>query len=252
MRSSASTPSARRHLRGRGFGAAGVVGPCHEMIAAEARLAHHVLEGDVGGARHRDVAARGRWRCRDCARRPAAPRDWRAPSSRSGRGRRARRSAPAHWPRTGIAAAAGCTARGWSAPSGRPASPARRQTVCAPLPQACIGMRNADFADRRIQRFVIERDPMAERREHPLRHVGGGGLGEGDAEDLFRRHAARATAGSRAAPAHGSCPSRHWPTRTRTPPDRTRAPASRGRRAEWGAGAFTIPRSPGRRPRTIP
>ena len=30
---------------------------------------------------------------------------------------------------------------------------------------------------------------MAERREHPFRHVGGGGLGEGDAEDFFRRHA---------------------------------------------------------------
>ena len=43
----------RRHLRGRGIGAAGGVGPGHEMIAAQAGLAHHVLEGDVGGAGHR-------------------------------------------------------------------------------------------------------------------------------------------------------------------------------------------------------
>ena len=99
------------------------------MIAAEARLAHDILEGDVGRARHRRWSARGRSRCRDCARPRAAPRDWRAPSSRSGRGRRARQNAPARWPRKEIAAAAGCTARGWSALSARPAFPARRQTA---------------------------------------------------------------------------------------------------------------------------
>ena len=121
------------------MGAAGGVGPCHEMIAAETGLAHHVLEGDVGGARHRRPQRAARRRCRGCATPRGRPRDWRAPSSRSGRGRRARQSAPARWPRTEIAAAAACTARGWSAPSARPASPARRRTVCAPI---CAAVRS--------------------------------------------------------------------------------------------------------------
>ncbi len=34
---------------------AGAVGPGHEMIAAQTRLAHHILEGDVGGTGHRDL-----------------------------------------------------------------------------------------------------------------------------------------------------------------------------------------------------
>ena len=55
MRSSASTPSAADTCAVGGLGAAGAVGPRHEMIAAQTGLAHHVLEGDVGGAGHRDV-----------------------------------------------------------------------------------------------------------------------------------------------------------------------------------------------------
>ena len=43
----------RGNLRGGGLRAAGGVRPRHEMIAAETGLAHHVLEGDVGRARHR-------------------------------------------------------------------------------------------------------------------------------------------------------------------------------------------------------
>ena len=50
-------------------------------------------------------------------------------------------------------------------------------------------LRDTSLADRRVELFVIERDPVAKRREHPFRHVGGGGLGEGDAKNLFRRHA---------------------------------------------------------------
>jgi hypothetical protein len=42
-------------LRRRGVGAAGVVGPCYEVIAAETGLAHHILEGDVGCAGHGDI-----------------------------------------------------------------------------------------------------------------------------------------------------------------------------------------------------
>ena len=97
------------------------------MIAAQAGLAHDLLEGDVGGTRHRSQQraagdavgiARGLQKHLQIGA---------LHHRRSGRGRRARRTAPERWPRTGIAAAAACTARGWSAPSARPASPARRR-----------------------------------------------------------------------------------------------------------------------------
>ncbi len=58
------------------------------------------------------------------------------------------------------------------------------------LSQACIGMWNPGFADRRIKCGIVERDPMAECGKHALRHVGGSGFGEGDAEDLLRGHVA--------------------------------------------------------------
>ncbi len=45
----------RRYLRRCGIGAVSGIGPGHEVVAAEARLAHHILEGDVGGAGHRDI-----------------------------------------------------------------------------------------------------------------------------------------------------------------------------------------------------
>ena len=44
----------------------------------------------------------------------------------------------------------------------------------------------AGLAHRLVERGVVERGPLAERVEHAVRHVGGGGLGEGEAED-FRR-----------------------------------------------------------------
>ena len=57
-------------------------------------------------------------------------------------------------------------------------------------PKFWAGVRYSSIADRGIQRIVIEGDPVAEGRKHPLRHVGGGSLGEGDAENFLRRHAA--------------------------------------------------------------
>jgi hypothetical protein len=43
-----------------------------------------------------------------------------------------------------------------------------------------------DRPDRPVEAGVVEGGPGAQRIEHPLRHVGGGRLGEGDAEDFFR------------------------------------------------------------------
>ena len=45
------------------------------------------------------------------------------------------------------------------------------------------------LANGGIERVVVERGPAPERIEHALRHIGGGGFGEGEAEDFFRRHA---------------------------------------------------------------
>ena len=55
-------------------------------------------------------------------------------------------------------------------------------------PQARVGSRDTGLDYRCIERRVIERDPMAKCGEHPLRHVGGGGFREGDAQDPFRRY----------------------------------------------------------------
>src|SRR3982751_3667379 len=39
-------------------------------------------------------------------------------------------------------------------------------------PKFWVGVRYSSIADRCIQRIVIEGDPVAEGRKHPLRHVG--------------------------------------------------------------------------------
>ena len=43
-----------------------------------------------------------------------------------------------------------------------------------------------DSANGGIERCVVERGPPAQLIEHAVRHIGGGGLGEGDAENLRR------------------------------------------------------------------
>ena len=159
------------------------------MIAAETGLADHILEGDVGGARHRRSSARAR----------SALSGLRDASSSTPR---LARSIISFWSRSsstakraGTLASNGncCSSRVHSAwmvctfsPPG--VSSAEANSLRAALAQPRVGMRDAGLADRGVQRGVIQRDPMAERGEHPLRHVGGGGLGEGDAEDFFRRH----------------------------------------------------------------
>ena len=72
-----------------------------------------------------------------------------------------------------------------------------------------------------VERGVVERDPFGERVEHAVRHVGGRGLGEGEAEDLRRRRAASSSRITRCAstwvlpePALADDPGRHAPDRT--------------------------------------
>ena len=103
--------------------------------------------------------------------------------------RRARRSAPRRWLRTGTDAEAGCRRHGWSAPSGRPAFPARGRTAAAPAPAASPVARPGRPPIARSSASSSSVVQCAERVEHALRHVGGGRLGEGEAEDLFRRDA---------------------------------------------------------------
>ena len=52
------------------------------------------------------------------------------------------------------------------------------------------GLRPVDSAISLVERGVVERGPLRQRVEHAVRHVGGGRLGEGDAEDLGRIDAA--------------------------------------------------------------
>ena len=52
-----------------------------------------------------------------------------------------------------------------------------------------VGLRRAELDDRFGERRVVERGPRGERLEHPRRHVRGGGLGEGEAEQARGRRA---------------------------------------------------------------
>ena len=115
---------------------------------------------------------------------------------------------------------------------------------CASRPAALDLARSPRRAPRRRARVHC-----AERLEHAVRHVGGGGLGEGEAEDFRRRRCRAAAAGSRAAPAHGSCPSRHWP---RPRPRRAGSDAARCDVEHVGGNArrsFAHRPRPRRRPR---
>ncbi len=159
------------------------------MIAAQARLAHDILEGDVGRARHR-----GRER----------------PPGRAvgiARGREQHREIGALHHLGLVAVVEHGEARrhvglerkllqqpGAQRVNGLDLQPARRlqrtgEQLARRGPQPDIGRGDSHLADRGVERGVIERDPVSERGEHPLRHVGGGRLGEGDAEDLLRRDA---------------------------------------------------------------
>ena len=178
----------RGNLRGCRVCAAGGVGPGHEVIAAQAGLAHHILERHIGRTRHR--------------------RHQRMPRGAVGIARCLEK-----YPEIGVFHHLGLVAvvehgeacrhiglerKLLQQPraqrvDGLHLQPAGRfQRACKQLarrfPQPGVGMRNSGLTDRGIELSVVERDPMAKRGKYPFRHVGGGGLGEGDAEDLFRRH----------------------------------------------------------------
>jgi len=53
-------------------------------------------------------------------------------------------------------------------------------------PQFSVNLSRARGAHRCFQCRVVQQRPGAQRVEHPVRHVGGGRLGEGDAEDARR------------------------------------------------------------------
>ena len=159
------------------------------MLAGKASLAHHVLEGDVGGARHR-----GRQR---------SPR--RTLGIAGGRQQHREVGALHH---LGLVAVVehgearrhvGLERKLLQQPGAQrvdglhlePAGCVQRagEQLARRHPQSRVGIGDAGLADCGVKRGIVEGDPVAKRREHPLRHVGGGGLGEGNAQDLFRRDA---------------------------------------------------------------
>ena len=241
------------HLRRRGFGAAGAVGPRHEVIAAQTGLAHHVLEGDVGGARHRDSeraaggavgVAGGVEQHRQIgalhhlvlvalvehreARRHIGlerkllqqPRAQRVDGLHLQAARRFQRAGeqfagaqPQFW-RRDAAMPASRIAASSAASSSVTQWPSVENTRSAMLAAAALV--------KVMQRIFSGGTPFEQQPDHPLhQHMGLARTGIGRDEGRGRR-------------------------------DRRRAPAWRGRRRESVRGAFTIPRSPSRRPPTIP
>ena len=65
-----------------------------------------------------------------------------------------------------------------------------REQPTAPGPDRRARPPAFQRGDRLIERFVVERDPLGESREHLVRHIGGGRFGEREAEDFRRRDAA--------------------------------------------------------------
>src|SRR6476620_1691259 len=53
--------------------------------------------------------------------------------------------------------------------------------------QRWVGLEARYFADLAVESFVVVGDPAAERIEDLLGHIGGCGLGEGDAENFLGR-----------------------------------------------------------------
>ncbi len=178
-----------RYLVRRGHRAAGGVGPGHEMIAGEASLTHHILEGDVGGIRHRVQE--------------------RAAEHAIGRGGGLQKNleigalhhvglvalvehGKARWhiglERELLQQPRAQRVDGLHLQAARRLQRLRKQLARC-FTQLGTGVRHTGVDDCGIERGIVEHHPVAERCEHALGHVGGGGLGEGDAEDLFRRHA---------------------------------------------------------------
>ena len=79
--------------------------------------------------------------------------------------------------------------------------------------QALTGAGRRPSRRSRQQVAIIEPRPFGQRTEDPHRHIGRGGLGEGEAENAPAAPG-RAAAARRAGPAHASCPIPHWPKPT--------------------------------------
>ena len=101
-----------------------------------------------------------------------------------------------------------------------------------------VGLEARALANGFVEAGIVERGPFGERVEHALGHVGGGGLGESDAEDFFRLDAVEQKVDHALRPARGSCPSRHWRRPTPTRPDWRRRAAARARNSGMTPGGL--------------
>ncbi len=178
-----------RHLGRRGLRAAGGVGPGHEMVAAQASLANDVLERNISGVRHRGLecaAEHAVGRVRGFQKYPEVGALHHVGLVALVEHRKTRR----HVGLERELLQKPCTQRvnGLHLQSARRFQRPRKQ-FARDLAQLSVGVGDAGVADRVVECGIVECHPVTKRREYALRHVGGRRLGEGDAEDFFRRHA---------------------------------------------------------------
>ena len=163
---------------------AGPLDPTAHPVALADRLRHHVLEGLVGGLRDRGrerAAERSFRRLRRVEQHAQAG----AVEQLRFRGLVEHGEARRH---IGLERelVQELRAEGMDGLHLEPARRLERKSEQAPRQRAQIGIGPAvrDFSDRSIERGIVERGPLPQLLEHPVGHVGGGRLGEGDAENL--------------------------------------------------------------------
>ena len=172
-----------RKLRHRLRHATGAVDPARKLVALADHLAHHVAERDVGGGEHglgQRAAERAVRRVRGLEHHVEA--DLLQHPRFGGLVEHLEAGRDVGLEREQVQQLG---AEGVDGVDLQAARRLQRQREKLPRPAALLGVNalRAGFAHGFVERDVIEHGPCPQRVEHAVRHVGGGGLGEGDAED---------------------------------------------------------------------
>ena len=106
-------------------------------------------------------------------------------------------------------------------------STARAKRRRASLTLAALGRSPSSSVSSAISSGLVQRHPASEPLEDADRHVGGGRLGEGEAQEPARMRAAERAGARRGRSGPWSCRRRHWPTPRRRRAGRRRGAAPR-------------------------